>query len=489
MSHNHECVSCTGTKYDGANLKCQLCYKPYFLECIANVNKNEIMELICSLKPANNNVRLQTKLQKMFGDDSMLMFVCMNCKPNHEEMKTEVLKCKRIKSIEKSLQIERETVANLMQRINTLETDLLSSNEIKTNINEQNIALQNELHTLKIQFNALSEKNAQLHQQIEHENEMDTNIDTNIETIDLNNANSNEVKTWLKNELIIFKRDIEQKMITECNKIKADMNSICHVNEQSAKRKKTNNAQTAKKTPINGFLPVNMDEINQNSELLRPPSDEMLGNERDVYEVHVSKFHPDQSEEKIAMHICKNTRADEKSFRVIKLFSKKMPIKNNNYVSFKIITLNKDVYNVIMDPQLWHGYEVREFEHEKMKNMVNTGNWNKKMYYNRSTTNTFQNRYNMGRKTTERNIYHNRPKINEMDYQNVYNETPRRPKTPLTERVKFNNDNYMRSDNYTQYQIPPRFSRQQNAENFRDERQTNLKMNTPTHSGKIKMRR
>lgn len=84
MSPPHECTACSGTRYDGANLTCQICLKPFFFECLINNKRNEVLELVNCMKTqagCTPGTRMQTKIQKIFNDTSVFSFVCTNCKP------------------------------------------------------------------------------------------------------------------------------------------------------------------------------------------------------------------------------------------------------------------------------------------------------------------------------------------------------------------------------------------------------------------------
>lgn len=170
-------------------------------------------------------------------------------------------------------------------------------------------------------------------------------------------------------------------------------------------------------------------EVIANSQFrhLKPPEAAIAKNDRGVYEIYVSKFHSEQSEDGIANHIVEKTGINIGKFRVIKLTSRRDP-KNNYYASFKIVTIDVNAYNSISDQMLWGEYEVRDFEPDKPKKLNN-----QRMMKKRSVNNHREPRQVNGR-DMRKNILERNTFVNHGRYENQNNfqtdETPRRPLKP-----------------------------------------------------------
>lgn len=166
-----------------------------------------------------------------------------------------------------------------------------------------------------------------------------------------------------------------------------------------------------------------------------PPMETVSVNaKRGVYEIHVSRFCTDRTENNIVQHIIDNTGLTSSQFSVIKL----MPAKQRNYVSFKIVMLEQGVYEKLIDPDLWPGYTARDFMPEGRKY---ERKFNK---FGRNSMMTHQNRNSndMRRNVLMKNAYKFKPRANvnenrsrqQLSYESYVptqqSETPRRPFTP-----------------------------------------------------------
>lgn len=494
MSQNHVCNACTGTKYDGANLKCHLCLKPSFFECMVKNKRHEAAELINVIKTQSNmtpGTRMQTRLQNIFGDSSVFVFICPNCKANRslcdiiELYKTQAnvdsmnkiqLLEKREKECEIQLTNERNTVANLMHTLTNTQSELESAKLIKTQLNVDNIKLQSDNMTVNTQLNEMNQQIANLTQQIEDLKQNDT------ERMDYTSCDEDTVaglKALIKREMQMLTSEVEARITLECNKMKSEISGTLNANELSAKRKKTNiprfgaftNTQNNNNNnSVNGSSSINNlnnaananasamnSEViaNSQSSHLKPPEAATDKNDRGVYEIYVSKFHSEQSEDGIANHIVEKTGINIGQFRVIKLTSRRDP-KNNYYASFKIVTIDVNVYNSISNQMLWGEYEVRDFEPDKPKKFNNQRTM-KKRNENQHREPRQVNGRDMRRSVLDRNTFDNHGRY---ESQNNFhnNETPRRPLTPRF-GARYG-DSPQRQSKFDQNR-PPRFNNQQ----------------------------
>lgn len=73
----------------------------------------------------------------------------------------------------------------------------------------------------------------------------------------------------------------------------------------------------------------------------------------EVHEIYVSKFPPSTSCEDIIQLITKKLLLNSGVYKVIKLVRRNLNMNNLSFVSFKISTLNKHVYDLIINSDIW----------------------------------------------------------------------------------------------------------------------------------------
>lgn len=472
---SHECNSCTGNKYDGANIKCQLCLKPYFVECLEKIwKRKEITELTNSVKSqtfSSGANRLQTKFQALFNDSSTLLFMCPTCKQSGtlrdilEAYKTQTtieytnkiqLLEKRDNEIGVALIREKDTVANMVLKVNQLEQDIECEKNIKLKLNndviELNVALEQE-KSMVIQLNEqiatqaqqLVELNEQIKLQAQQLADLNEKLNSNgtvaMDGIEDENYDQletvNELHELVKKEMCALTQELEARISVECDKLKDVIKNVLNDHERSGKRKKTSNP-SGNSTFLNIGNSVgnmhaprfvtNLPVISGHLIPCEVETNDVI--DKDVYEIHVSKFSTAQTEEGIVKHIIEKTGVNRIQFRVIKLMKRNYTSRN---ASFKIVTLDRNVYEKIYDTELWNGYDVRDFEREKPKNWSN----------NRGMNNNPGNKLNgqrrggldLRRNVLQRNAAQMHRRYEGNSDRNQQMETPRRPSTPSNARV------------------------------------------------------
>lgn len=298
--------------------------------------------------------------------------------------------------------------------MNNLSEELATAKQTISNVNEENIRLQFELQNVNQHANTLNEQIATLKQSVSELNNNQNNNTVNMDydrtqNVDDENSVAN-LNTLLKRELHLLTSDVEARIKLECDKMKKDLMDLIagNVNTQSAKRKKGNtnryipSTTGMENTPTSSRAP-NYDLSHNTDDLLIPPDEVNVPENKDVYEIHVSKFSYKQNEENIAKHIIKKTGVNHDHFKVIKLISKK-PWKQSNTCSFKIITIDANTYRIISDKAVWGDYEVRDFE--TSQNNKQRGQYgNRNNYTNRNGfTKGNGNTYDLRRAVIERNV-------------------------------------------------------------------------------------
>lgn len=134
------------------------------------------------------------------------------------------------------------------------------------------------------------------------------------------------------------------------------------------------------------------------------------------------------TEEAITLHIVMNTNINSDRFRVIACPNNR----DRNYVSFQIVTLNEDIYTMLMDESLWPGYTVRDYrpmanktEFKPRMNQNRNGRWNTNQ---NGRWNANQNKNNLRENVLRNNFQTNRnaqPKNQRFEGRPTYMNSPR----------------------------------------------------------------
>lgn len=304
IPHSCDVNKCRGSKFNGVKLKCK---KHHYVECLTNVYP-EIAELVKHLSfftPNNTDTtnEQEKKMKLMFGNDSILSYICENCK---EEEKGEV---NAIKTDNEAIRGEN---AELKQKI----TDLEKSKECNRN------------------------------------DETDKGDDTPI-----NFAQLKGLLQTFGDELMKTVRDEMNEMKAINKKHNAEKTNT-HTNEQ------THNEYTG--TTTKNALNAHKDnQLRVHFQELMPPQENKA--KKTVYEMHVSKFAPGTTIEAITQHIVEQTDLSPDMFKVEKLIAVKEDEFKMDYVSFKTVTLKHEFYGMIMNPTNWEpNFTIRDFEQNKI---------------------------------------------------------------------------------------------------------------------------
>lgn len=331
----HECITCTGNKYDGANVKCQLCLRPSFIECLEKANIKEVIDLIKIISPSvkpNSGTRMPSIIQRLINDSSVFVFICTQCKNknslrdvistqsnNEKENKIKQLQSNEVE-LKTKLNRELETVTNLMSSANDLEHRLQNEIAKNTQLNDDNIKYQNEIQQSIMNIGQMADQIEQLKQQLSERGE-------NMETEFPDDDTLNSLKSVISNQMEVLTKDVEARIKLECDKIKNDiLNTLFNSIEKSPKRKRSNasgvnSSVNSRHNALSIDNPSNQNATNTQT-FLKPPNDDEMVEDRG-YEIHVSQFHKDSNEEDIVAHITTTAKIDSSKYRVIKLTSKK----------------------------------------------------------------------------------------------------------------------------------------------------------------------
>lgn len=209
------------------------------------------------------------------------------------------------------------------------------NSEMINKLKEGNDALETELNDLKT-------SNAQSHQKI---SDLETNQQSSSD--EFTDANEMINMSQLNRQLEKFGFNLMKKMREEINQV-IDTKIGANINITTDTTTKRSNDT------------VNQKNIARQHHTLLPPPENKP--KRNLYEMHVSKFRPGTTSEAIINHIIQKTNIAAESFKVEKLIGTKDEEYKMDYVSFKIITLNHEPYERIMDNNIWEpNLHIRDF--------------------------------------------------------------------------------------------------------------------------------
>lgn len=328
-------------------IRCMRCKNR--IQCEKLKNKKEYVQLISLMK--NNSIntpsRTQLKLKTLFHEESIFEFVCVNCKAGGNpvdkinKLKNEIeIVTHSSQAYTNEINILRDKNANMETEIQQLKQMLLDKEKELTE--NQNID--------QMEIDEIEENEAGAG---EHEPEHDIFKKINkMINIKFNKINEH---------IAIMNGDIEARIKIEFDKIQAifkDLNKNNNMESDRERKKTTNTKENTTNTPKTR-------ETNRGKETtdkLKPPVINNRENNREIYEIHLSKFHTSTNETDIETHIMEKTKIKyPHTFKITTLRSKNDE-KNEKYITFKVTTLNREVYEQIMNEKIWKpDFEARDF--------------------------------------------------------------------------------------------------------------------------------
>lgn len=364
---NHDCSGCSGTKFQGANLTCNRCLRPFFLECLST--KKEVTYLIAALNQYSSSsitspTRLQTKMLNVFGTESMFDFTCPRCKKEGRFVDA-VAQVKRDSKIECDKETQRkcnELETMYQSQLFALREELNKSVQLNNDYSAKLMQQQNELISCRSKYQELETINAALNQKNadleNNQNQMD-----GIDSEDGAGAITEFMK--IMNRFDVMTHDIEARVKLECEKVITSINGEVSDPNLNLKKRKLNGANTQQQMHQSS-VPFEIDLTSEGKGTvtkLKPPK-KKENDSRDVYQIHVSQFDMKHTENDIEKFICENTGINASGlFKVTKLMNKKRNFsEGDEYCSFKITTIHYDVYKKITNTAIWEPeFQVRDF--------------------------------------------------------------------------------------------------------------------------------
>lgn len=366
----HECQKsgCDGKRLHGIKVNCHRCRHDYFLDCLAA--RSETIALLGQMNYNDKNgekqpERANSKLNRIFYNDSVFEFVCPPCK-FHNKQKTE-----------QSMKIEENSVTILAQ------TKLIGE-------------LQGRVSSLELVIGDIKQM---LEVQLLNDNSLVSSLKQCV--LDVNKSKQTFEDAMKSLENIGSSPSQSDKLNVKAD-IHRDADSIELANEETVDL--TRNTQSDHRSrPIEKtghLIPTDNHPITQKQQL-RPPKPVMAKNTNkpnvsgntQLYEIFVSKFDVDITNDAIVTHIIDNTSLEDNShFNVEK-------INFGKFAAFKVIALKKQVCDLILDERIWAPeYKAALFNHSSSKKMVNRYQQSNRITSNNQCRNADNNNKNVNKK-------------------------------------------------------------------------------------------
>lgn len=373
--NGHVCSPSCNKKYP---ITCWVCIGLWFLECLKDRNDVRIWL---------ENGPLIQRSQIFFRDDSYFRFICPNC-------------LSRRMNDELSFADRSSIISNNNTNSNITDAVTNEMQNIKMKLSQENLVLSQKMDDIKSTLESLELVYA--HSAEEGAKSVTNSIQLNCSEINSSIGNKfdqipqffeilrNGLEEKIANvgERLSFyesiqnptkrKRTIEMDEVLDLSMVSANENE----NNLLLKDGNTNYPDKTSHELLNmevfgleHILPSNGSFLLSNGSVMDVPKldvfEELTHNEttQSEFELYLSKFKPTESEENIKSFILANSSVKNGSFfNVKKLIRHKAKLNNLNFVSFKISTDDKEVYNSLSDPKLWPNLTIKQFERKAVEN-------------------------------------------------------------------------------------------------------------------------
>lgn len=171
-------------------------------------------------------------------------------------------------------------------------------------------------------------------------------------------TDDNETTTITKNQLKTEMQRLEKQIVDKVNILLNGENG--NPNKRRRQNDTLHSVITITDTPNKKKL------TSEKRELLKPVKMDVI-DDRSTYEIYISKFSQKATTAQISDFIMENTNIKSQSLFKIERLQSMNTQKVSMTSSFKVTTLQKDIYETIMDKSLWEpDFEVREFLPERI---------------------------------------------------------------------------------------------------------------------------
>lgn len=386
LPSEHKCneIGCTGDRFMGCNLTCSRCFSPKFIECISD--RTEIIQLLTLLKiapdlPVSQLIAKENtdKIKSLFFPESILQFMCPQCANDGSILDIKLKNETRIKSLEQKNKDLRKENKDYKEKCDEFTAaKIRDSDEIEklketlNDVNDQNYEklkndnakLQSEIDELNAKLNDVKcvkcdDLRAAFTSIEIFANEISDSIDKlNYECEGYKNninKNKNDIDDLLRSlNLCIPDNTTNLNVPGNKNSNTFPMNNGLDPNSgvfyQTENKKSATIGQKQMPTKSQNVKK----DINGNFSAPTIVNKSQMMNSGKIRDIYVSPFQTNVTVDDIVTHILTNTDiGDVRLFMVQKLIGQNESTKRKTYVSFKISTFNDDIYETILNKELW----------------------------------------------------------------------------------------------------------------------------------------
>lgn len=400
---SHICneIECKGLEFGGLKITCGVCLLPNYYECLMNgpefkhlMSHMELEAIDINDQPKINEAHM--KISSLFGPTSIFEFFCPNCKGGLNNVTFYDIKSKLETKLD-TLKLDYDTLKienkNLKTKNTKLDNDIT---KIKAKLYDLNSGEQQQIQQSNYNNSEYASELALLRSQIEEKS-------NKIETF------SDELKTALatqQSRLDEFKSESENEvkcMIALLNKLTSNVsntretdeeNDDINLNNTPSQLNRDNNHDPSRSNQIEnpdpgfrdenwGQKPTSKGHLFNNPLNTNINKNQRESNENDygtkLHELHISPFDINVECKDIVHHVLRYTSVkDARSFSVQRLGDYDS---RKTFTSFRVSTLDENVYNAIFSSELWSNQRVRPFKNLLPKRQqVRNNNSNRHLY-------------------------------------------------------------------------------------------------------------
>lgn len=391
---------CKGSEYGGLNITCGVCLLPYYYQCLSQ--RDEFVHFLDQMKigkiKEDDQQTLNAthiKVNTLFGATSVFEFICPSCKGSLNNVTFYDIK------------------HNLETKIDVLKSDYDKLKDEIKGLKSKNSKLNTEVTTIKAKLYDQSTGTQQSQQTISNVHDYVSELTLLRSQID---GKANEIEAFseeLKVSLATQQSRLEEFKVESENVMKhaidlldkltskvPNVEDIHEVNGESDSNSKPSQSNQDNH-PVTGFQGENYGQKSSSEiHVFNKPSN--VSSLRDsgendyntvLYELHISPFEINVESKEIVKHILDYTPVkDSKLFSVQRLGGQDA---RRTFISFKVSTLDRNVYNAVFSDKLWSNQTIRPFKNSSPNSHQKTNNiYDENHRSNSNFRNPFSQNYN-----------------------------------------------------------------------------------------------
>lgn len=357
LPQDHDCLkeNCSGNALFGLNKTCRLCKNVSFYQCISK--RPEVECVLKGIIPDDFDGQSQTRLAEiqkkldiLFGNESVFQFICPSCLlseilesvnlPHNEIMNKQKKDITKLKTALTKSSNESERLKVQMQELQSaLDDSTQNENNDKCNkcdrLNAEIARLIQEIENLKVKisdrdsvngfdpstaFNAIAMYSVEIRDSLAQIDKNKSDIASHLDSINMS---------------------IPDEFLNGVNLVSAKSSTGGQVNNLNP-----NSTDFKAKKDVNGYFnaPKKLNKVNESNNSAADP----------VRSIYVGPFDTHIECSDICDHILSSTEIENKNFFAVKkLIRANDNIKRKTFIAFKILTFSADVYETILNKELW----------------------------------------------------------------------------------------------------------------------------------------